>query len=183
MFQFFFRTRCGPALPSLSPQQKSFSSAVRIRTETVKFTSSMFKVRLGARSTQWTSCASATNLSSSKTKYMSSAAIMICLAKCMTLGRTSGASSLLTTLCLEIPCTHSPALLLSLVVIAAAVEKDERMTASMLKSMRFSSRVINFNEERNKVTWQMKRYTAIGKNETFAKPEKFLALKKYVCFT
>ena len=65
-----WKTLSGPARPWLYHPPRSFWSEERTRTETVKCTFSMFKARLGARSTRWTSFEYHTSPSSSRIKYM-----------------------------------------------------------------------------------------------------------------
>lgn len=68
--RFVWKTHFGPARPWLYHPLRSFWSEERIQTETVKCTFSMYRARLGARFTQWTSLEYHTSPSSSRIKYM-----------------------------------------------------------------------------------------------------------------
>ena len=68
--RFVWKTHSGPARPWLYHPLRSFWSEERIQTETVKCTFSMYRARLGARFTQWTSLEYHTSPSSSRIKYM-----------------------------------------------------------------------------------------------------------------
>jgi len=79
-----WRTHSGPAAPWPFLTVKSYSLAVRTRTETVRCTCSTWTQRTGSHCITWISWGSATNPSSSKTRSTLLAVTTICRVRSMT---------------------------------------------------------------------------------------------------